>query len=277
MSEVAQLRLSFTPRILCWYSCGVASAVATKKAIEIYGATQEVLPVCCDTRQSEHSDNYRFSRDCEQWFGRPILFIRNAAYDDVDDVFEKDRYMSGINGARCTKMLKKVPRLHFARSNDTHIFGYTSDKKERKRLSRFRVNNPGLKLIDILGDLGVTKQQCYEIVKAAGIALPAMYGLGFDNNNCPGCVKASGPAYWDNVRRHFPEVFKRRAEQSRALGVRLVEIRHHVRIFLDELPPGPFKKSRKKEDLSCGPDCGDRPKRETQTQTATPVDYERTD
>jgi len=36
----------------------------------------------------------------------------------------------------------------------------------------------------------------------------------------------------------------------------LVEIHHHERIFLDELPPGPFKKPRRKEPLSCGPECG---------------------
>ena len=113
-----------------------------------------------------------------------------------------------------------------------------------------------MRLKFVLHDLGVTKAMCYLMLRDAGIELPAMYRLGFDNNNCPGCVKASSPWYWAMTRKHFPEVFARRCKQSRELGVRLVEISHHKRIFLDELPAGDFKKRRKKENLSCGPECG---------------------
>lgn len=248
-------------RMLCWFSCGAASAVATKRAIEHFGSTHEVVPVCCDTRPSENSDNYRFSSACEEWFGRPIVFISNDQYSTVDEVFEKTGYMSGIKGARCTVDLKKKPRFKFARPDDHHVFGFTAD--EGKRIREFSERNPELFLNWILRDLGVTKQDCYHVLQDVGIKLPVMYQLGFDNNNCPGCVKASSPWYWDMVRTHFPEVFLRRCEQSRKIGVRLVEIKHHVRIFLDELPPGPFKKRGKKENLSCGPECG------VSTQTVT--------
>lgn len=241
-------------RMLCWFSCGAASAVATKNAITDYDATYEVVPVCCDTRPSEHEDNYRFSKECELWFGRPIIYISSEKYSTVDEVFEKSTYMSGIKGAQCTVALKKKPRFKFARPDDTHVFGFTFD--EQKRIREFSQRNPDLILKWVLANSGITKQDCYRIVQAAGIRLPAMYLLGFDNNNCPGCVKASSPWYWDMVRTHFPEIFKRRCEQSRRIGCRLVEIRSHVRIFLDELPPGPFKKWRKKEQLSCGPECG---------------------
>lgn len=250
-------------RVLVWFSCGAASAVAAKKSLELYGHTHEVLIVNCDTRNSEHPDNYRYSADCEKWFGQTVLFIRNNQYEDVDDVFDQTRYMSGVRGARCTAMLKKVPRLHFSRPTDWHVFGYTADGRERKRLKDFRERNPALRVLDPLGDLGLTKFKCHLMLSQAGIRQAAMYALGFNNNNCPGCVKASSPWYWAMVRKHFPEVFKRRCEQSRELGVRLVEIHHHERIFLDELPPGEperFKNRRsKKEDLSCGPECG--PKR----------------
>lgn len=241
-------------RIICWFSCGSASAVATKRTIELYGQSNEVIPVNCDTRPSEHSDNYRFSRECEVWFGRPIVFIRSERFTTVDEVFDKTRYMAGVRGARCTTELKKLPRHAFARPDDTHVFGFTSD--EGKRVEEFTKRNPELHLLWPLIQLGISKAQCHEIVNKAGIYQPAMYRLGFDNNNCPGCVKASSPWYWDMIRLHFPDVFKRRCEQSRALGVRLVEIRHHQRIFLDELPPGPFRKNGRKENLSCGPECG---------------------
>jgi len=239
------------PRVLCWFSCGAASAIAAKESLRLY---REVVIVNCDTRPSEHADNYRFFEDCEKWFGQKIVTIASSKYSTVDQVFERERYMSGVAGARCTTELKKLPRHEFARADDTHVFGFTSD--ERRRIQSFRERNPELRLCFPLSDLGITKSDCYARLTQAGISLPAMYLLGFNNNNCPGCVKASSPWYWDMVRTHFPDVFKRRCEQSRAIGCRLVEIRHHVRIFLDELPPGPFKTPRKKENLSCGPECG---------------------
>ena len=66
-----------------------------------------------------------------------------------------------------------------------------------------------------------------------------MYRLGYQNNNCLGCVKG-GSGYWNKIRRDFPEVFERRVVQSRRLGVKLVKatvdgVRRPV--FLDELDP----------------------------------------
>lgn len=166
--------------------------------------------------------------------------------------------MSGVRGARCTTELKKIPRLQFAQPDDTHVFGFTAN--EGRRIIKFERRNPELKLRWPLYDHDITKVDCYSTLTAAGLRLPAMYLLGYNNNNCPGCVKASSPWYWDKIRADFPDVFKRRCEQSRRLGVRLVEIKHHVRIFLDELPPGPFKAPRKPENLSCGPECGGPPR-----------------
>lgn len=227
--------------------------MASKRAIDTLSGHYEVIPINCDTRQSEHPDNYRFTADCERWFGRPIVHVRNSEYATVDDVFEKTGYMAGINGARCTTELKKLPRLAFARADDIHIFGYTLEEKDRA--IEFEQYNPDLLLRWLLIELQLDKGDCLEEIYRAGIVQPEMYRLGFDNNNCPGCVKASSPWYWDMIRRLFPEVFQRRCVQSRKIGCRLVEIHHHERIFLDELPPGPFRKPRKKENLSCGPGC----------------------
>lgn len=246
--------MSDKPRMLCWFSCGAPSAVAAKKCIELYSGSHEVLVVNCDTRASEHPDNYRFSAECEKWFGQPVIYLRNEEYATVDEVFDRTKYMAGVRGARCTTELKKIPRLSFARPDDVHVFGLTFD--EMKRLREFKLRNPDLLLKWVLVELGLTKSDCLWEIKRAGIKPPEMYALGFDNNNCPGCVKASSPWYWSMIRKHFPDIFKRRCEQSRKLGVRLVEIRHHERIFLDELPDQPFNRPRKKERLSCGPECG---------------------
>lgn len=238
-------------RILCWFSCGAASAVCTKHTIDSC-PDSEVIPVCCDTRHSEDADNFRFSNECEQWFGREIKYISSEDYRNVDEVFEKTRYMSGLHGARCTTELKKIPRLKFALPDDINVFGFTFD--ERKRVSDFTCRNPDMILKWTLIEQRITKQDCYEELQQAGIELPRMYRLGFEHNNCPGCVKASSPWYWQMVRTHYPEVFKRRCLQSRSIGCRLVQLSGE-RIFLDELPDRNYPK-KGKDNTSCGPECG---------------------
>lgn len=86
-------------------------------------------------------------------------------------------------------------------------------------------------------DQGITKDQCYFEIHKAGIVLPEMYLLGYDNNNCIGCPKG-GMGYRNKIKRDFPERFNRVAMLSRQIGAKLlkrtvdgVETRH----FLDEL------------------------------------------
>ncbi len=55
------------------------------------------------------------------------------------------------------------------------------------------------------------------MIERAGIELPAMYKLGYRNNNCIGCPKG-GMGYWNKIRVDFPEVFERMAALQRELG-----------------------------------------------------------
>ena len=230
-------------RRVVWFSCGAASAVAAKLA-------DDAEVVYCDTMATEHPDNARFFTDVQNWIERPITRIRSEKYADVDEVFEKTRYMAGIAGARCTTEMKKIPREAFQHPNDTHIFGYT--KGEESRAEDFENNNPSLAVEWILIERGYTKARCLYELERAGIALPAMYALGFEHNNCLGCVKATSPAYWNRIRQLFPDVFARRARQSRLLNARLVRV-NGVRVFLDELPTDDLTDYG--EQIECGPVC----------------------
>lgn len=243
-------------RRVAWFSCGAASAVAAKLTVDAHGDDCSV--VYCDTLATEHPDNARFLRDVEAWIEHKITIIRSDRYGTVDDVFERTRYMAGIAGARCTTEMKKLPREAYQRPDDVHVFGYTAE--ERRRADRFEENNPALRVEWPLIDAGVTKAECLARVSSAGIALPAMYSLGFDHNNCIGCVKSTSAGYWNRVRRLFPEVFERRARQSRLIGARLVRVRlpgdppsrHAPRHFLDELPPDADAPD---DEIECGPVC----------------------
>ena len=99
----------------------------------------------------------------------------------------------------------------------------------------------------------MTKDNCYTVLRNFGIKLPVMYSLGFKNNNCIGCVKATSAVYWDKIRTHFPEVYARRNIQSKELGVRLARYKGK-RIFLSELPMINEDKTPE-ADIECGPVC----------------------
>lgn len=235
-------------RTIVWFSCGAASAVAAYLTLQ---ERDNVEVVYCDTLAQEHPDNVRFMRDVEAWLGQEVTIIGNEKYTDVEDVWKQRKYMAGIAGAPCTVELKKVPRFGFQRADDVHVFGLTAD--EAKRIERFTENNHDLDLDWVLLRHQVTKQDCYRIIQQAGIEIPVMYKLGYKNNNCIGCVKATSPAYWSKVKRDFPEVFRRRAALSRKLGARLVRV-DGKRMFLDEMPDRDYK-GYEQENISCGPDC----------------------
>lgn len=226
------------PRIVFWFSCGTASAVNTRLGIARYKATHDIAVARCVVPE-EDDDNDRFAGDIERWLDWPIINLRSAEYESCEDVWRRERYMSGVHGARCTTEMKKAVRWEFERTwhPDLQGFGYTVD--ERHRANRFREQNPEITLVTLLIDEGLRKEDCHAIIDRAGIVLPWSYRVGFDNANCIGCVNAQSPTYWNLVRRVRPDVFTARAVLSRKLGVRLVKLTtgDRERIYLDELVP----------------------------------------
>jgi len=223
-------------RIVCHFSCGAASAVATKLAIEKYG---KVDILYCDTG-SEHPDNKRFLSDCEQWFGQSVKVLKSEKYADIYEVFEARRFLVSPAGAPCTGELKKKPGNKEWKVGDTEIFGYTAD--ESRRLARWQRDNDERIIVCPLIDQHLTKEDCFGILERQGIDLPEMYKLGFRNNNCIGCVKARDSInYWKRVRKHFPEQFNRTAKLERELNITINRVtKDGVRsiIYLDEIEEG---------------------------------------
>ena len=243
-----------TPRIVCWFSCGAASAVATKLAIAEYGLAYDIVIARCIVKE-EHPDNDRFAADCEKWFGMPITNLMAEEYDgSVYNVIAKRKYISGVDGAPCTMLLKKKVREDFQQPNDIHVFGYCAE--EQGRYDRFLdANNIDCRVPLI--DKSLSHPNCLAMVENAGITLPDMYKLGYKHNNCIGCVKSSGGGYWNKIKVDFPEKFWMMAGMSRALGVRMVQVtqnKEQIRIFLDELEPG-VGRYQDEPEIQCGIFC----------------------
>ena len=242
-------------RLVCWFSCGVTSAVACKIALAENAGGREVVIAYCSTGwatkengwKGEHIDSLRFLKECEEWFNHPITILKHPKYETPDDVIEGDRYLNGPDGARCTKLLKIQARLKFQRvETDIQVFGF--DSGEIDRAADFRQAWPEVRLYTPLIKRDLKKPDCLAIMREVGIELPAMYRMGYRNNNCIGCVKG-GKGYWNKIRADFPEAFTRRSAQERILG------RSCIRgTFLDDLDPQAGRYEAE-PDISCGGTC----------------------
>ena len=108
------------------------------------------------------------------------------------------------------------------------------DPKEINRAIRLKQQYPNTKPLFPLIEKQITKPDAMGMLWKAGIEIPAMYKMGYNNNNCIGCVKG-GMGYWNKIRKDFPEVFAQMAQIERDVGATCLKDKDG-RIFLDELP-----------------------------------------
>ena len=144
-------------RVVSWFSCGAASAVATKLAL---AENKDLIIAYCEIEE-EHPDNRRFLKDCEKWFGKEIIVLGNDKYNrSIYDVFLKTRFLVGPSGARCTGELKKNIRKEFELPNDRQVFGYTIE--EQHRVDKFIDANNDVDIWPILIEKQLDKIDCLE-------------------------------------------------------------------------------------------------------------------
>ncbi|HUU88556.1 MAG TPA: hypothetical protein VMX17_12495 [Candidatus Glassbacteria bacterium] len=256
-----------SPKIVVWFSCGVASAVAAKKTIEQYSDKYEIHIVNNPVAE-EDKDNKRFLLDIQKWINYDIETAINPNFPSCSaiEVWGKRKFMSSPYGAPCTSELKKNARHEYERNNkiDWHVLGFTYD--EEKRHQRF-ILTERKNVLPVLIDLKLTKKDCFKIINKAGISLPRVYEMGYPNANCIGCVKATSPTYWNLVREKHPEVFKQRSEQSREIGCKLVRVKGE-RKYLDELLVTDTGRPLKDFSFECGSFCEEwNPNKELESQT----------
>lgn len=201
-------------RIVCQFSCGAASAVATKLALAQRG-DREVLIVNAFIKE-EDEDNRRFLADCERWFGHPITVLRDEKYGaSVMEVWRRKRYIKGPMGAPCSRELKRKVLDAVKRADDEIVFGFTIE--EQDRFDDFVERNPQLHCSAPLIEQGLSKADCLAMVERAGLLLPLAYRDGFENANCPRCPKG-GEGYWNRVRIYRPNDFRETMELQEDIG-----------------------------------------------------------
>lgn len=223
-----------------WISAGVSSFIAgwlVRDTVDQW--------IYIDVKD-QHPDSIRFIRDCEKLIGKEIMFLRSDKYEDVADVCRKRGMINGVYGAACTGMLKKAVRKKWENeqyrngiSDLCYVWGM--DAKEKKRAEGIVKNFPEFSHEFPLIDRMLSKNDCHALAAELNLKRPAMYDLGYQNNNCVGCVKG-GMWYWNKIRRDFPEVFEKRAQLEREIGHSCIN-----GVFLDELAPD---RGRASEEIS---------------------------
>ena len=220
---------------VCWLSAGVSSFIAGYLAKDV----DEYIYIDID---NQHPDSMRFIKDCEKFLNEPIQILKSQ-YGSTQNVISTFRYINGVAGAKCTEVLKKRERKKWEDAHKdceiTYVWGY--DYEEQHRAERMLEVNPEYHHEFPLIDKMLTKQDAHAMLDRMGLKRPAMYDMGYLNNNCVGCVKG-GMWYWNKIRVDFPEVFDRMAKLEREIGHSCIN-----GVFLDELEPD---RGRKEDEIS---------------------------
>jgi 3'-phosphoadenosine 5'-phosphosulfate sulfotransferase (PAPS reductase)/FAD synthetase len=211
-----------------YFSAGVSSAVATKLMVS------DIDKIVYTHIDDQHEDTMRFVKDCEKWYGMEIE-INQSPYKSVENVIRQMRYFRARNGrgSACTSRLKREVRKEFEQKNMGRmrcVWGFDCD--EAHRCERVRESMPYHDHIFPLVDARITKAEAHRMLTAAGIRRPAMYDLGYHNNNCIGCVRG-GIGYWNRIRIDFPDVYESRSKLERDIRFPILG----KDTWLDELDP----------------------------------------
>lgn len=213
---------------VCWISAGVSSFIAG------YLDRDTIDKFIYIDIDDQHPDSMRFIKDCEKVLGKEIEILKSP-YGSVENAI---RAAGLIGNARttyypCTNWLKKRVRKEWEyehRDYDiTYVWGM--DCNEKHRAERLMEAMPQFQHCFPLIERELTKEEAHGICTELGVERPVMYDLGYNNNNCVGCVKG-GMGYWNKIRVDFPEVFESRAKLEREVGNSILK-----ECYLDELDP----------------------------------------
>lgn len=218
---------------VCWISAGVSSFVA---GYLVRDTIDEFIYIDI---ADQHPDSLRFIKDCEKVLGKPIQILKSEEYRSVEDCIRTFGSVGNLKTGfyPCTNWLKMRVRKKWEYEHQNFDINYVwgMDLNEKHRAEKLLESMPDFEHEFPLIDHELSKEDAHGICARLGIKRPAMYDMGYSNNNCKGCVKG-GKGYWNKIRRDFPEVFAARALMERDLGSAILKDENGP-IFLDELDP----------------------------------------
>jgi hypothetical protein len=185
-------------RIVCWFSGGAGSAVATRLAITDNAGTQNlplVVVRICRTKAS--ADEMRFISECEKWFGVPRA--STSPTETVVD-YEDARFCRFAQNTRPVPGRLRDVRRAFETPGDLHIFGNMAN--ERDSVVRFMRANGHTRISVVLSEKGYLLSDCLETLFWRGVDIPNTCRIGLSEGqkgpvglrSSPGCSPKQLPA-----------------------------------------------------------------------------------
>ena len=223
---------------VCWFSAGVSSFIAAYLA-----KPDRIIYIDID---DQHPDSMRFLHDCEKVLGKEIEKLKST-YGSVENAILAAGFVRQAKSAcKCTEWLKKRVRKEWeAQQTEPLTYVWGMDCTERHRAEAIRETMTSVEHEFPLIDHKLEKKDAHAMSENLGVRRPAMYDLGYSNNNCVGCVKG-GMGYWNKIRIDFPDVFDSRAKLERRVNSHCLKD-----CFLDELDPNAGRMS---DEIL--PECG---------------------
>lgn len=235
MNDTKQLKV-------CWLSSGVSSFIAG------YLERHTIDKFIYIHIDDQDEDSLRYIKDCEKLLGKEVEILKSP-YGSVENAVKACGQFGIVHTgfAPCTAWLKKRVRKEWEYAHRdyelTYVWGF--DVEETARAERLVETMIEFKHQFPLIERNLTKADVHGINANLGVKRPRMYDMGYNNNNCKGCIKG-GMGYWNKIRIDFPEVFESRAKLERELDNRILK-----ECFLDELEPD---RGRMSEEIM--EDCG---------------------
>lgn len=191
---------------VAWFSCGVSSAMAC------WLCRDKIDEIHYQHVEDQHPDSLIFLHDVENLIGKQIV-IHRSPYKTVECVCRSFGFLKGFKGgAKCTEILKRRERKIWEQEHQgRHTYYWGIDYTEADRADRIVAAMPNHDHRFPLIENQLTKRDVHELAHRLGLKRPAMYDLGYENNNCIGCIKG-GIGYWNKIHKDFPDVFDARAK-----------------------------------------------------------------
>jgi hypothetical protein len=144
-----------TRRIVCWLTNDPASLAATKLAIRENEHSAQTLPLVVVALRAEIDAHYLI--DAMDWLGVPVVLLNDPA-------------------AAITEPLTVVDQTGLYRlDTDAHVIGVPVE--EQGRYDAYMNAYNGFAVYAVLADRGMTRADCIEYVRRAGVRIPAVSPL----------------------------------------------------------------------------------------------------
>lgn len=205
--------------VIGWWSGGVTSAVTCKLVLDLYGS-ENCRIIFIDTK-NEGEDTYRFMKDCEKWYNKPIETITGISdkFPTIESIWRHYKTLNTATGAICSSTLKRDVRVKWEKKNEYKYQAFGFDLDEAKRAKSMSLNHKQARAIFPLMMHGLFKKDCIDIIEKEGIEIPNAYKMGYSNNNCIGrtmCIQG-GIGYWQKVQRDDIGKFNKMADLEHEL------------------------------------------------------------